>query len=1258
MSSRFWLGAGMLIALFVNAEAAPVRMNGVEIDAPAARLSVDESLPLQHVLIQYRGPRTTAQRSQDRAFGVNYLDFIPPHAYIAEASPDALRLLALDEEVEWIRQTPGEAKIAQGLRKAFLSEPVISTLGEAKVSVNVVFYPDISFEDAAVLLDSLGADLNGKTGFDFRASLFEIALPVARLSVLAADDRVRSIDEIEPPLAPLNADAQDTSNVDEIHPGGIAGYNLDGSGVTLGEWDVGPALDIHEQLKGRVINQDYETASEFHSTHVAGTIIASGDPDPRAQGMAPGARLLCWNYYNDLSEIALNYKRITASNHSYGYSYTEDGVTLARPKGLAGTLSYSLTPSYGLYTERTRSWDWIASEYNHIIVSAAGNNQLKGAGPSRADSNDASGARTMSLPNAASGSGYDTIMSTATGKNIITVGAVQDLDSDPPQPVESSMTDFSSWGPTDDGRIKPDIVANGYKLYSTGNISDDAYAYQSGTSMAAPVVTGTIGCLTQLYRQVLGGEDPSLALMKGLLIHTAIEAGETVGPDYRFGWGLLNARAAADFLSSLRLGLRRLAIDSIKDDPVEYSAQYGGAGPIKVTLIWNDPPALPSYGSEIPALVNDLDLKVIGPDGEHYPWTLNPLRRADAAKRVGANHVDTVEQVWIDTPQAGAYRIEVGGAVNLGASQQFVLLMDGLVLTNDEPNVALLSPFGGGQTDGVADVMAWVPNAESMRNISLMVNGVSLSPVTVKNGVISASWDTTQFNDGLYEVSAAAVDGNGIRKESRCHVIVQPSDAVVELFADGVKRAAQVSPIQVAAEFIFQPTESGVYTIETFPAGQGAETDTVLFLQGERAGRRYDIAKDDDAGVNTYSLISTQLEGGAIYHIRCDTFDRSYGVFLVGVSSGESGRMKNVKPITVNQPRVTSQPALDIGDPYWYSFTSRASESPYVTHNISLISESAYARSVICSLYDTSGGQSRFVESWTGPSHESGLKSGSEYELKVQYPKTSVGHSIRLTAPFAHAAKTLLTDGTPTAFSFDQEEEPQETWFEFHPDKTSIVWIQASSKQQNQAVPQIDYFYLNDGALLAKGKVNRDRFTGGTTYYVRASAGPGTGDYEVAVDLNPYQNAVSNPGEPNPRQQYYDYPITVTRSFSSDHYISGELVDVVLKAFVDSRYGIESYTIFGYETFPPDWYAIDRPRGLRFGSYLINLVQPRKTAAYSLLPSETSKGPVLLQTTIMVTFHILGSPYEYYYYTNVRGDEALLPGSVEPTAVFDWRLHD
>jgi hypothetical protein len=204
-------------------------------------------------------------------------------------------------------------------------------------------------------------------------------------------------------------------------------------------------------------------------------------------------------------------------------------------------------------------------------------------------------------------------------------------------------------------------------LYSTLETGNAVYGSLSGTSMASPSVAGSIGLLLQ-HQQNLHGSDSLLAsTVKGIILHTADEAGPNPGPDYMFGWGLMNTRKAADLMTlnnteGANSHIREYAVST--GDTVEFDFASTGSEPLRFTLCWADiPVGLPpvSLDPTNPILRNDLDMRIIRKsDGAvFYPWKCDPTNPSAAATRSGDNARDNVEQVLIDSPGRTLYTLRI-----------------------------------------------------------------------------------------------------------------------------------------------------------------------------------------------------------------------------------------------------------------------------------------------------------------------------------------------------------------------------------------------------------------------------------------------------------------------------------------------------------------------------------------------------------------------------------------------------------------------
>ncbi len=475
------------------------------------------------------------------------------------------------------------------------------------------------------------------------------------------------VDGIPVFISTLNAGAATTIGVHKIQ-NGVSGLNLQGDGMLIGVWD-GGSLKDHVEFGNRIISKEVDD-DDSHATHVTGTLIAAGI-NANAKGMAPKASVTNWYFDNDLAEMAALVKpdetSLLFSNHSYG---TVTGWTKVN-----GVWSWTGNPSvspdedfrFGLYGSKAKSLDQLANiAPYYTIVWAAGNDRGEpGDGSRPADCNG--------------GTGYDCIIPEGVAKNIITVGAVNKVSSYT-GPSSVVMSSFSSWGPTDDGRIKPDIVGAGVGLLSSSAVGDDTYEVRSGTSMATPNIAGSLVLIQELHKKLHGGAPMKSSTLKALAIHTAKEAGLLPGPDYAFGWGLLDVEAAAHHLIS-KDGVNNFVEEKILNDGMAYEKILTPKANQKITatLAWNDPAANSSpsaLDSQILTLVNDLDIKLVAENGtEYFPWLLDPaIPTAQAIK--GNNYRDNVEKLEFNLPEAKPYRLVVNHKGQLlGGAQSFSLIL-------------------------------------------------------------------------------------------------------------------------------------------------------------------------------------------------------------------------------------------------------------------------------------------------------------------------------------------------------------------------------------------------------------------------------------------------------------------------------------------------------------------------------------------------------------------------------------------------------
>jgi hypothetical protein len=485
-----------------------------------------------------------------------------------------------------------------------------------------------------------------------------------------------------------------TTQTTAVQPGGSLGLNFDGSSGFLANklaiWDAGAVYAAHQEFTGKTITSNTTQPISDHSTHVSGTMIAQGIYAP-AKGMAFNATTLqSYDFDDDITTISTAAPNLLLSNHSYGdeagWDVSDDGTWTWY--GLPGdTVDYT----FGTYNQRTQAFDQIANSAPYYLIVESAGNARGYSGPaigstylgykSKTDGTLVTKTRT-SASNISSQLWYDGIASTGNAKDILTVAAVGPLPYGPANTQSTAIASFSSWGPSDDGRVKPDISGMGVNVLSCGVTSPQAYLVLSGTSMAAPNVTGSLYLLQEYYAKKYAGNFMLSATLKGLVCHTAVDAGNA-GPDYIYGWGLLDTKAAAQAITDN--GTKSLIKEnSLKQgQPQTVKVTASGDGPLMATIAWNDPAAAPTPDGMVNdrtiKLVNDLDIRISDSTTTFLPWVLNPLSPAAAATK-GDNIRDNVEQVQVLNAVPGrTYTITISNKNNLqGGFQDYSLIVTGI----------------------------------------------------------------------------------------------------------------------------------------------------------------------------------------------------------------------------------------------------------------------------------------------------------------------------------------------------------------------------------------------------------------------------------------------------------------------------------------------------------------------------------------------------------------------------------------------------
>ncbi|QHI37546.1 Alkaline elastase YaB [Kordia antarctica] len=465
------------------------------------------------------------------------------------------------------------------------------------------------------------------------SSTLQIAVPYGQMDAVVSQPFVKWVELLPPPAVKEDTRGRSLHRAANLDTQVPTGRNYTGAGIGVMVRDdgvVGPHIDF----QGRIDNSASSTVGQTHGDGVAGIMTGAGNLDPTKRGMAAGANVFVTQYGGTFLDAAtttlINDGSVQITNSSYG-----DGCN-------------------GGYTSNSRTVDTQTITTPTLLhVFSAGNSGTSDCGYG-------------------AGAGWGNITGGhKQGKNVIATANTF---------FNGSRATSSSRGPAADGRIKPDITAHGQNQESTAE--NNTYQTFGGTSGAAPGIAGVSAQLYEAYAGLNGGTLPESALIKATLLNTANDYGN-VGPDFSFGWGMVNGLRAAMLIEEGRHLNSTVAQGANNNHSITVPAN---TTQVRFMVYWSDAAAAPGAS---PALVNDLDLVVTDPGSTTYqPWILDTTPSAaflNSPATTGADHLNNMEQVLINNPASGTYNINIAGFnVPMGPQKYYVvyeIITDGITLT-------------------------------------------------------------------------------------------------------------------------------------------------------------------------------------------------------------------------------------------------------------------------------------------------------------------------------------------------------------------------------------------------------------------------------------------------------------------------------------------------------------------------------------------------------------------------------------------------
>ncbi len=707
----------------------------------------------KYFVVQFAGPIEESWKAEVTAEGAEILDYIPDFAFKVRMNPGIANRVAGKSFVSSVTPYSSALKFGSDLKRD----------GEQNLYlIRIERGSDFGQTRAAVA--QTGAEI-----LSFEEDLMVVAANASFLDAIANVDDVASINNyvMHELHSVSGAPAYNESAGDIVNADVANSRGYDGSTVIVGVSDTGIGdgtttgahADIPSSRVVAVYNWPGATDTCFqsitddgaidvdsgHGTHTSGSILSGGEPGGQGRGVAPAARLV-FQATENWANIS-NFCQMFGGWPANGYFLTglpDDLKTMYQQAYNAGARIHSnswgaaVAGDYTVDSVNTDSFVW--TNRDMVITFSAGNEGIDANANGVVD-NDSIGAPGTSKNVITVGASenvrpdnwpcdtsltYTSHDAYQTGQTCSSMGGTQQnflgtygsrwgadfptnpIASDPTAGNSGQMAAFSSRGPTDDGRIKPDVVAPGtwilsafsslyqegygdpvnpqvgaYQWDGWGTPFNSEYKYMGGTSMSNPIAAGGAAVVKDYYSKAFS-INASAALVKATLINTAVDMADENNdgvndndfpiPNVHEGWGLINLDAATDgsvaFVDEAATGLSTGGSTNFTVTPT--------GGPLKITLVWTD---YPSTDTATTNLVNNLNLTATSGANTYRG---NVFSGGWSTTGGSADNVNNVENIYIQSP-SGTYTVTVSAFNVPNGPQKFALVVDGGTISTPPP---------------------------------------------------------------------------------------------------------------------------------------------------------------------------------------------------------------------------------------------------------------------------------------------------------------------------------------------------------------------------------------------------------------------------------------------------------------------------------------------------------------------------------------------------------------------------------------------